>query len=423
MRRLLLLICLTAVLLAGLATTAQAERDLWVTMQDQVDIWDNAGNRIDTVAIPMAIAGAGQVYGRGIAQSPHNGEILVAARYWNADWSAGVGSALLRFNQSTHAYLGKIMDLPDHASGISFGDDGDLYATWGENALYKYDGVTYADKGVSGALLASDIANQSVSVAVKGGVAYVGRWGVLKTMQYFSTTTGTQLGELSDGPNDIYAGPGVIIGPDGLLYNAGDKRIFQWDISSMPGSPPTTATLFVNGRPTGPDGQVLNGNSQLGWNTEDNWITNTSTADATPTVKAFADLDSGTPWRYLATSALQLDGKAAMDYHYWVDPNAGSPAPKNRGDVTEDLFVGADDLVRILTHWGESGAGVTWSDGDCAPYGDGITTGDQFVGADDYVEVLSMWGTSYPAEPTPTPEPATLGLMLLGGLAGLIRRR
>ena len=103
--------------------------------------------------------------------------------------------------------------------------------------------------------------------------------------------------------------------------------------------------------------------------------------------------------------------------------DTGRPTPKNRGDVTEDLFVGADDLVRILTHWGESGPAVTWSDGDCAPYGDGVTTGDQFVGADDYVEVLSMWGTSYPAEPTATPEPATLGLLLLGGLIGIVRRK
>ena len=90
---------------------------------------------------------------------------------------------------------------------------------------------------------------------------------------------------------------------------------------------------------------------------------------------------------------------------------------KNRGDVTGDGFVGADDLVQILSHWGESGPAVSWLDGDCAPY----PIGDDFVGADDYVEVLSMWGTSYPAEPTP--EPATLGLLLLGGLAMLRRRR
>ena len=116
------------------------------------------------------------------------------------------------------------------------------------------------------------------------------------------------------------------------------------------------------------------------------------------------------------------DGVKDMSFKTLYE-DVAPPTPKNRGDVTEDLFVGADDLVRILTHWGESGAGVTWGDGDCAPYGDGITTGDQFVGADDYVEVLSMWGTSYPAEPTPTPEPATLGLLLLGGLIGIVRRK
>ena len=98
-----------------------------------------------------------------------------------------------------------------------------------------------------------------------------------------------------------------------------------------------------------------------------------------------------------------------------------APTPKNRGDVTEDLFVGADDLVRILTHWGQTGVG--WTDGDVSPYNNGIITGDDFVGADDYVEVLSMWGTNYPTEPGPTPEPATLGVLLLGGLIGIVRRK
>ena len=101
--------------------------------------------------------------------------------------------------------------------------------------------------------------------------------------------------------------------------------------------------------------------------------------------------------------------------------NGEGPTPtQNRGDVTEDLFVGADDLVQILSNWGASGAGATWNMGDIAPYGDGTNPGDDFVGADDYVEVLTFWGVSYP--PEPIPEPAVFSLLLLGGLA-LLRRR
>ena len=114
------------------------------------------------------------------------------------------------------------------------------------------------------------------------------------------------------------------------------------------------------------------------------------------------------------------DGHSELGIDNVTVQTYGAVTPKNRGDVTEDDFVGADDLVRILTHWGESGPGVTWSDGDCAPYNDGITTGDQFVGADDYVEVLTYWGTDY-SSPEPAPEPATLVLLLLCGSV-LLRR-
>ena len=81
--------------------------------------------------------------------------------------------------------------------------------------------------------------------------------------------------------------------------------------------------------------------------------------------------------------------------------------------------MGADDLVEILTNWGQSG--VTWGEGDCAPYNDGINTGDDFIGADDYVEVLTYWGTNY--APEPAPEPMTLCLLALGGLCSLLNRR
>ena len=85
------------------------------------------------------------------------------------------------------------------------------------------------------------------------------------------------------------------------------------------------------------------------------------------------------------------------------------PAPM-LGDVNCDGFVGADDLVAILSNWGLSYA--YRSDGDL--------TGDGFVGADDYVQVLGFWGDVYATEPIP--EPATLGSLLLAGLALLKRR-
>ena len=95
----------------------------------------------------------------------------------------------------------------------------------------------------------------------------------------------------------------------------------------------------------------------------------------------------------------------------------------NPGDVTGEGFVGADDLVAILTNWGVSGAGVTWETGDIAPYNDGTNTGDDFIGADDYVAVLTNWGTTYPPEPgEAVPEPATIAMLALAGAALILRR-
>ena len=85
------------------------------------------------------------------------------------------------------------------------------------------------------------------------------------------------------------------------------------------------------------------------------------------------------------------------------------------GDVNGDAWVGGDDLTIILTNWGQSVTGREQGD----------LNGDFFVGGDDYSEVLTYWGTGTPPESviTITPEPATIALLLLGGLVMMRRRQ
>ena len=86
------------------------------------------------------------------------------------------------------------------------------------------------------------------------------------------------------------------------------------------------------------------------------------------------------------------------------------------GDLNGDGFVGVDDLNIVLVNWNQS---VT--PGDLAS---GDPTGEGFVGVDDLNIVLVNWNNGTP--PTAggaIPEPASLALMGLGGLAMLRRRR
>ena len=85
--------------------------------------------------------------------------------------------------------------------------------------------------------------------------------------------------------------------------------------------------------------------------------------------------------------------------------------PPLPGDVNDDGFIGPDDLTTIINNWGLSGA--TREQGDLN--GNGVVDGP------DYAEVLSFWAPTEP--PEATPEPATLVLLSLSGLAMLLRRR
>ena len=79
------------------------------------------------------------------------------------------------------------------------------------------------------------------------------------------------------------------------------------------------------------------------------------------------------------------------------------------GDLDGDGFVGQMDLDAVLMDWGNSPPVLPYTD----PSGDGL------VSQDDLDTVLNDWGHGIP----PVPEPATLSLLTLGGLAVVRRKR
>ena len=73
----------------------------------------------------------------------------------------------------------------------------------------------------------------------------------------------------------------------------------------------------------------------------------------------------------------------------------------------DDGFIDGIDLTTIITNWGMTGLGRTGGD----------LNDDGTVEGNDYSAVLAYWGTGTPPEPSGVPEPATLALLLIAGLA------
>jgi hypothetical protein len=88
------------------------------------------------------------------------------------------------------------------------------------------------------------------------------------------------------------------------------------------------------------------------------------------------------------------------------------------GDATGDNKVDSSDFGAIARNWMQSGK--TWTDGDFS--------GDGTVDSTDFGALARNWGktglapSAAPPEDAPLPEPATLALLSLGGLA-ILRRK
>lgn len=84
------------------------------------------------------------------------------------------------------------------------------------------------------------------------------------------------------------------------------------------------------------------------------------------------------------------------------------------GDANTDGFVGVEDLDILLANWGDSVNPYDYAAGDL--------TGDGLVGSADLAVVQANWGSGTPGGGD-VPEPGTLAMLGLGGLAMLRRPR
>ena len=207
---------------------------------------------------------------------------------------------------------------------------------------------------------------------------------------------GTQLGGTIDGPSFF----SVSIVSDSIF--AGNNT---GQIDSLDSCNPADADCLSNGTPANPIPH------------DQMWVAQTTTASGfvvagdgsggkakLATIFIDASAYANGSWDFLLTGTLNGDTDFAgvpiniTDGKLCIDSIAG--------DINCDGFVGLLDLDIIGKNWGMTPA--LWVDGDIS--------GDNLVGLLDLDSLGLNWGNSV------VPEPASLGLLAIGGLA-MIRRR
>ncbi len=135
----------------------------------------------------------------------------------------------------------------------------------------------------------------------------------------------------------------------------------------------------------------------------------------TADISDFGIADPSTIAAFRITGEILENGNGTVDsFDINVVGIAATAPPTLEGDLDGDGFVGISDLNMVLGNWNQT-----------IPPGDPLAdpSGDGFVGIEDLNTVLGNWNNGTPPPSVAVPEPASLGLLIMGASFAIARRR